>query len=185
MKIQALSKVLLTASVMGLLAATGANAQDPAEPCTCKAKAKAIGAIGSIETVSGTVYATDANGFGSAEPKQSLVVGSEIIVGAESSVSIKVGGTCALDIGSFNDVEISYTAGQNVCVRVASSVAETTMEAVVDAPTQGQPVPEVSPDELPEGAIVVGGVVLVGGVVVGIIALAGGFDSNGDRPASP
>ena len=137
MKQHMITAAIAATALFVLTSSDAAYSEEQAKPCACTVEHdQSSRAVGAIEAVKGTVYATSANGFGVAEASQSLIVGSEMIVGAESSAKIAVGGTCALDVAANTDVKIEQREQKDICVRLTSTLTAPSNDEVVISPAQ-------------------------------------------------
>lgn len=93
--------------------------------CACIVPAGPDGLpTGSITGASGQVQVSQTTGFAPGGAGSPLQVGSQVIVGPQSSASISVGGSCNLQIQQNSDVVLEALDG-DICVRVSDSSGQT------------------------------------------------------------
>jgi len=125
MKMRSLCKTLMMGIAMmasGMTVPTVAFAQ---ADCACIVPAGPDGLpTGSITGASGQVQVSQTTGFAPGGAGSPLQVGSQVIVGPQSSASISVGGSCNLQIQQNSDVVLEALDG-DICVRVSDSSGQT------------------------------------------------------------
>lgn len=127
MKLKSIHRVLAvsaTVAAIGIVAPAGALAQTAGD-CACVVPAGPDGQpIGSITGAAGQVQVSQAAGFGSGGAGTPLQLGTQIIVGPQSSASISVGTSCNLQIQQNSDVVLEALNG-DICVRVSDTAGQT------------------------------------------------------------
>ncbi|WP_136621048.1 MULTISPECIES: hypothetical protein [Mesorhizobium] len=112
-------KTVLAVFVASLgLGSVSSFAQDAS--CSCVTAYQGPAApIGSIHSADGDVMVSQTAGYGPAKAGNALDFGSRVVVGAEGTASILVGG-CNLDVPANSSLNISRL-GNNICLKLVGS----------------------------------------------------------------
>jgi hypothetical protein len=141
---------------------SGALAQDAASQCTCVTNAVAGAAIGSVSEPVGDVRKSNGSTFVKVSSTQTLVEGSQVIVGTGANASLSAGASCNISLGTYQRATVTTLPDARICVQVSS----------VDPAVFAQ---------IASGAISPAVVAGIGGVVIGgAILIGSGGDSASD-----
>lgn len=127
--------------------ATGNSQQTAA--CACQLPAEASGIV---ESVSGNVFVSQANGSTPARPSMRLRSGDAVLVGPQSASTVVFGERCKLHLRANTTFEVR-SQGELLCLAINGNGAEA--GAVAQA-----------------GRSFVGPAILAGGIGIGVIAIA-------------